>query len=225
MGDRYVITIDGPAGSGKTTAARGLARRLGIRYFSSGALYRAIAWLGKTAGIDLDDSAALIGRLRDVNLETREVGGEVHLLLDGKDLTAELARNDISREVYRVADPPEIRREVGRLAHELNAGVSFVTEGRDQGTEVFPEARAKFYLDARPEVRAERRRVELEKLGERVSAEEVLRQIVERDGRDRTRKVGALRRASGAIDLDNSDLDPQETVERLFELVRERLKD
>jgi len=223
MRDHYLVTIDGPAGSGKTTAAQGLARRLGISYFNSGALYRAIAWLGLSSDIDLDDTSGLLERLRRTRFQTCEVDGAEHLFLDGRDVTGELFRNEISREVYRVADPPEIRREVGKLAHELNAGRSFVTEGRDQGTEVFPEADVKFYLDARPEVRAERRRLELEQRGEKISAEELLRQILERDERDRTRKIGALRRADDAIHLDNSGLDREETVDRMVKLVKERL--
>lgn len=224
MSDRYIITIDGPAGSGKSTAARGLARRLGISYFNSGALYRAITWMGLDAGMDLDDAPALIERLGRVRIELRDLDGTERLFLDGRDVTDGLFENKISREVHRVADPPTIRREVGRLAHELNAGRSFVTEGRDQGTEVWPEAQVKFYLDARPEVRAQRRRLDLEKRGERIRQEEVLRQILERDGRDRARKVGRLRRADDAIYVDNSDLDVEETIERLLELTRERLE-
>jgi len=224
MSDRHIITIDGPVGSGKSTAARGLAQKLGIRYFNSGALYRAIAWMGLDAGIDLDDTAALLTRLGQAKVEMREVAGETHLFLDGRDIMGEVFRNEISLEVHRVADPPTIRREVGRLAHELTAGWSFVTEGRDQGTEVWPEAQLKFYLDARPEVRAERRRLELEKRGEKVSLDDVLRQILERDERDRTRKVGALRRADDAIYVDNSDLDIEETVDRLFELASGRMR-
>jgi cytidylate kinase len=223
MPDYYMVTIDGPAGSGKTTAAQGLARRLGIKYFNSGALYRAVAWMGLNSGIDLDDSSALLGRLKRTRVETREVDGVEHVFLDGRDVTVELFKNEISREVYRVADPAEIRREVGKLAHKLNADRSFVTEGRDQGTEVFPEADVKFYLDARPEVRAERRRVELEQRGEKISGEELLRQILERDERDRTREIGALRRAPDAICLDNSDVGREETVDRMVKLVKDRL--
>jgi len=223
MSDRVIITIDGPAGSGKTTAARGLARRLGIRYFSSGALYRAITWMGMDVGIDLDDTDALIARLRETTVTTRDVDGREHLFLDGRDVSDQLFQNVISREAYRVANPPALRREVGRLAHELNAGQSFVTEGRDQGTEVFPEATVKFYLDARAEVRAERRRRELAERGEPVDEDALLREITERDERDRTRPVGALRAASDAIVVDNSDLDQDETVARLYQLVRDRL--
>lgn len=223
MPDHYIVTIDGPAGSGKTTAAQGLARRLGIKYFNSGALYRAVAWLGLSAGIDLGDTPRLLARLKRTRIETREVDGKERLLLDGRDVTEELSRNEISREVYRVADPAEIRREVGNLAHRLNASRSFVTEGRDQGTEVFPEAAVKFYLDARPEVRAERRRLELEGRGERISREAVLRQILERDARDRGRKIGALRRTDEAVYLDDSDLSREETVERMVGVVKERL--
>ena len=98
-----------------------------------------------------------------------------------------------------------------------------MAEGRDQGTEVFPEARVKFYLDARPEVRAERRQLDLESRGEKISRETVLRQILERDGRDRTRKVGALRRAPDAIYLDNSQLDIDQTAERLFAIAKQHL--
>ncbi|HUV38738.1 MAG TPA: (d)CMP kinase [Planctomycetota bacterium] len=224
MSDRYIITIDGPAGSGKTTAARGLARRLGVKYFSSGALYRAIAWLGMRHGIDLDDTDTVLERLRSSRIALVEADGRERVCVDGEDVTDALSRNTISLEVHRVADPPAIRAEVGRLAHELNAGRSFVTEGRDQGTEVFPEATVKFYLDARPEVRAERRRRELESRGERVPAAKLLDEILERDRRDRERKVGALRMADDAVRVDNSDLDCDETVERLYDICTSRLE-
>ena len=223
MSDRYIITIDGPAGSGKTTAARGLARKLGISYFSSGALYRATAWLAMQAGIDLDDTEAVLERLQATTITLNDRGGREHLLIDGEDVTDALSRNEISLAVHRVADPPAIRREVGRLAHRLNAGRSFVTEGRDQGTEVFPEATVKFYLDARPEVRAERRRLELASRGEPIAADTLLKEIVARDRRDRERKVGTLRAAPDAVHVDNSDLDEEDTVLQLHELCRERL--
>ena len=166
MSENYIITIDGPAGSGKSTAARGVARRLGIRYFNSGAIYRAIACLAMKHGIPLAETDSVVARVRRTKFETRNVVGAERMFLDDEDVTDRLFQNEISRQVYLVADPPAIRREVGRLARELNAGTSFVTEGRDQGTEVFPEARVKFYLDARPEKRAERRRLELESRGE-----------------------------------------------------------
>ncbi len=223
MGKRDIITIDGPAGSGKSTAARGLAGRLGIRYFNSGALYRAIAHLAASRGVDLADTRGVVELVRRTKFETRSVDGTEHVFLDGADVTEKLFQNDISRRVYLVADPPEIRREVGRLARELNAGTSFVTEGRDQGTEVFPEARVKFFLDARAEVRAERRRAELEGRGEAVSREELLKQILERDRRDRSRPVGALRPAADAVVLDNSDMTVDGTVEALYRLALAKL--
>ncbi len=223
MSEHYIITIDGPAGSGKSTAARGLARRLSIRYFNSGALYRAIACLAIRRGIPLVDTEAIVAQVRRTRFETRSVDGAEHVFLDGEDVTDALFQNEISRQVYLVADPPAVRREVGRLARELNAGTSFVTEGRDQGTEVFPEARVKFFLDARPEERAERRRIDLEARGERLTHEELLRQILERDRRDRSRPVGALRPAADAIRVDNSDFTPEQTAETLFRLAREKL--
>jgi len=224
MREHYIITIDGPAGSGKSTAAQGLARRLGIRYFNSGALYRAIACLARRDGIALEDARAIVETARRTKFETRTVEGAERVFLDGEDVTDRLFHNDVSREVWKVADPPEIRREVGRLARELNAGVSFVTEGRDQGTEVFPEARVKFYLDARPEVRAERRRLELEARGQTLAREEILKQILERDHRDRSRPVGALRPAPDAMVVDDSDLTAEETARTLWALAKEKLR-
>jgi cytidylate kinase len=222
MSDYDIITIDGPAGSGKSTAARALARRLRITYFSSGALYRAIVYLGIRDGIDLDDTAVLLKRLGEVRIETRTVDGDEHVFLDGEDVHASLFANEISRQVFHVADPPTLRREVGRLAHELTSGRSFVTEGRDQGTDVFPEATVKFYLDAQPEERARRRWAELRSRGENVSEAEVLRQVTERDRRDLARPVGALKKAADAIVVDNSELTVDETVDRLYELVKNR---
>lgn len=222
MSDYDIITIDGPAGSGKSTAARALARRLRVTYFNSGALYRVIVYMGIRDGIALEDTAALLKRLGEVRIETRTVGGDEHVFLDSEDVHARLFANEISRQVFHVADPPALRREVGRLAHELTAGRSFVTEGRDQGTEVFPEATVKFYLDARPDERARRRWAELRSRGENVPEGKVLRQVVERDRRDLTRPVGALKKAADAIVVDNSELTVDETVDRLYELVKSR---
>jgi cytidylate kinase len=225
MADPVIITIDGPAGSGKSTAARGLARRLGIRYFNSGALYRAVTWLGMEDGIDLDDSVRLLDRLSSVRIETHDTVEGERLLIDGCDVTGKLFQNEISRQVYHVADVLPIRRAVGRLARRLNEDVSFVAEGRDQGTIVFPEADVKFYLDAHPDERADRRWKELRERGEDVPRETVLREIRERDRRDFSRPVGPLKKPDDAIVVDNSQMTLEETVERLFELTRRRLSE
>lgn len=225
MKAHYIITIDGPAGTGKSTAAPALARKLEFRFFGSGSLYRAIAWMSLDAGISLDDSEAIVKHLRLAHISMKEVDGRDRVYVDGRDVTDALFDNRISQVVYKVADPPIIRREASRLAREMTRDTSFVTEGRDQGSVVFPDADIKFYLDASLEARAERRWKELQIKGDSTSLDEVRRQIGERDGRDRGREVGALRQPEDAIYVDNSDITLDETIERLYDLATERLKD
>ncbi len=225
MSAHYIITIDGPAGTGKSTAAPALARRLGFRFFGSGSFYRAIAWMSLDAGITLDDSEAIVKHLRLAHVTMEEVDGRDRVYVDGRDVTDALFDNRISQVVYKVADPPIIRREASRLAREMTSGTSFVTEGRDQGTVVFPDADIKFYLDAGLEARAERRWRELQVKGDNTSLDEVRRQISERDERDRGREIGALTQPKDAIYVDNSDMTLEETIERLYDLASERLKD
>jgi len=204
-----VITIDGPAGAGKSTVARRLAQELGFRFLDTGAMYRAFTWAALERGVNLKDPAALVRLIQGSALEFER--GRV--LLDGWDITDEIRAERITKNAAFLADPPPVRAELVRLQREIGRAGGLVTEGRDQGTVVFPDAEHKFYLDASIDVRAGRRLKELEQRGEVAAG--VREGIAERDERDRKREVGALRIPEGAIKVDTSNRSVDEVVAEL----------
>ena len=210
--DRVIITIDGPAGAGKSTIARKVAKRLGLRFLDTGAMYRAFTWKALEAGIDLRDVPAMADLVRS---STLVLEGE-RVVLDGRDISREIRAERVTAASRHAADPPELRAEIVRLQRDFGKAGGLVTEGRDQGSDVFPEADYKFHLDASIEERARRRRQELEGRGEAVDFEALKRSIEERDERDRRRPVGALRKAADAIEIDTSAMDPEQVVEAIL---------
>jgi cytidylate kinase len=213
-----IVTIDGPAGAGKSSVARALARRLGFRFLDTGAMYRAVALAALERGVDLQDPAALADLLPHVQLELR--GTQV--LLGGDDVTEAIRRPEVTQAVRYVADNLAVRRHLSVLQRQAAADGSIVTEGRDQGTAVFPDAQCKFYLTASPHERARRRYRELSAQGFDTSENEVLEQQTLRDRLDRDRPVGRLERAEDAIELCTDGLTVDEVIDRLEALVRQR---
>jgi CMP/dCMP kinase len=214
-----IVTIDGPAGSGKSTAARALAERIGFAFLDTGAMYRAVALEALTRGLDLDDFEAVAQLARKMTIEA--LGPVVRV--DGRDVTAAIRTPDVTSAASRVAAIPDVRAALVRMQRKAAEGLDVVSEGRDQGTVVFPDAECKFYVTAAPEVRARRRLLELQEAGEQISFEDLLRQIVERDTRDKTREAAPLRAADDAIRIDTSDLSQDEAVSRMETIVRERM--
>lgn len=210
-----VITIDGPAGSGKSTAARLLAERLGFAFLNTGAMYRAVGLAALRAEIDPDDHERLGELARGLRIEAFD--GRV--VADGVDIAAEIADPVVSTAASKVAVCPAVREAL--VAEQRRAGESrdLVTEGRDQGTVVFPEAALKVFLTASPETRARRRIAELPA---GPTFEEVLAEIVARDDRDANRAVGPLRPAADAVLFDSSDKTIAEVVDYLEVLARTR---
>ena len=212
------VAIDGPVGSGKSTVARRLAERLGFLYIDTGAMYRAATWKAMQSGVDLNDYSA-VARLIDRTEIRLDRSGDA-VWCDGRDVREEIRRPEVSRATSPVADNPAVRRRLVELQQKMGEHGGVVMEGRDIGTVVFPDADVKVYLDASPEVRAERRTSELRAAGVDVDYEETLRDLIERDRRDRSRPVGALRIAEGAIVLDSTRLTVEEVVERIERYVR-----
>jgi cytidylate kinase len=212
-----IVTIDGPAGSGKSTAARGLAKRLQFDFLDTGAMYRAVAWKCLQLSIDLHDERAVAecAHTMKLTLDRQQVS------VDGRDVTLEIRQPDVSRGSSIVASHPTVRRELAARQREYARGRHIVTEGRDQGTAVFPHAECKFYVTAAPEERAARRQREHPQSAE--SYDEILRQIRERDERDKTRTIDPLRAADDAIHIDTTGLDPEAVLDRLEAIVRERM--
>lgn len=211
-----IITIDGPAGAGKSSAARALAKRLGFCFLDTGAMYRAVALAGLRQAVNWsqpDELAALAERL------TIEVAGE-RTLLEGEDVTEAVRASDVTAVTRHAADNPQVRERLGRLQRRTAAGKDIVTEGRDQGTVVFPEAECKVFLTASPEERARRRLHDLSALGEPADFEDVLAAIKRRDREDSTRPVGRLLRAPDAIELCTDGKTLEEVVVRLEAMVK-----
>jgi cytidylate kinase len=208
-----LIAIDGPAGAGKSTVARALARRLGVTYLDSGAMYRGVALAALHTGTSLDDAEAL-GRL--AHEVTIQLDGE-RVLLDEEDVTDGIRAPEVSAAASRVSVHPEVRDAMVTRQRALIAAADHVAEGRDIGTVVSPDASLKVFLTASDDERARRRAVET---GEH--QRDVLLAQAERDARDRDRKHGALKPAPDAIVLDTTGLEVDEVVDRIVELASER---
>ena len=216
-----IVTIDGPAGSGKSTAARGLAQRLGFDYIDTGAMYRAVAHSCLASDIDTTDRASVTERAAELRIGFD--GQDV--LLDGVNISTALRSPSISEAASRVAQHPGVRAEMVRQQQAMVRERDMGTEGRDQGTEVFPDAECKFFLEASAEVRAVRRQEELLARGVEVPLKETLEQIRQRDHRDRTREISPLRPADDAIVIDSSELTADGVLDRFEAHVRQCLED
>jgi cytidylate kinase len=216
-----IVTIDGPAGSGKSTAAKGLAARLGFRFLDTGALYRVTAYECLRAGVDANDEAAAV-RVADA-IDVRFDGDRVFSA--GTDVTAEIRTPAVTEAASVVARFADVRQAMDRRQRELAVGQNIVTEGRDQGTVVFPGAQCKFFLVADAEERAARRKREMETQGHSIALDELTVQIKDRDRRDADRPVAPLKAATDAINVETSRLKADEVIDLLEQTVRERLAD
>ncbi len=214
-----IITIDGPAGAGKSTAAQALARRLGFDFLDTGAMYRAVALAALEAGLDLQDQTAF-GRLMDALVLEMPPG---RVLLNGKDVSIEIRTEKVTRATGAVADSPAVRRRLGEMQRTIAAGRRLVTEGRDQGTVVFPDALCKFFLSAAVEERARRRQAEMAARGETVELAVLLPMIEARDRRDAARELAPMVAAADAVVVDGTGLSLDEVVNRMEAEVLRRL--
>jgi cytidylate kinase len=211
-----IVTIDGPAGSGKSSAAKALARRLGFEFLDTGAMYRAVTLAALRAGLDLHDHAALAHLVANLVLDMPPG----HVLLNGEDVTAAIRTPEVTAATSPVADSRPVRQHLAGLQRAIAAGRDMVCEGRDQGTVVFPDAARKFFLKADPVERARRRQREMEARGHAVEFDAVLRAQEERDRRDAARDLAPMVPAADAILLDSTHLPMAEVVDLMEREVR-----
>lgn len=211
-----IVTIDGPAGAGKSTAARQLAARLGCRFLDTGAMYRSVVWSALRAGVEWSNTEQLERLANDLRIEFP--GGTVWV--NGQDVTEAIRSPQVTSAVHYVADEPRVRARLVALQRRIAATGDFVTEGRDQGTVAFPDATCKIFLSASPQERARRRVCELLAKGQEADFEVILAQQKDRDERDAARPVGALKKAVDAVEVNTDQLSIDEVVTRLEQIVR-----
>lgn len=215
---RMIVTLDGPAGAGKSSTARELARRLGWCYMDTGAMYRAVALVATRRGIPLDDESQLAAVATTIEIHFEH--GKV--FVDREEVTAEIRTEANTAATRPVANAPLVRGAMKQMQRQMAAGRDVVTEGRDQGSEVFPQAELKVFLTASPEERARRRLAEELAKGREVTLEEILASQQDRDHGDTHREVGAMRQADGAELLDTDGMDREAVLAVLLAWVDSR---
>jgi cytidylate kinase len=221
---RIVVTIDGPAGAGKSTVAKQLARRLGYRLLDTGAIYRAVALTAHKRGTAWSDAEACAAIARDLDIRFDFVGDKNHVFLSGEDVSSAIRTPVVSQGASQVSAHPPVRAALLDLQRRLGAGGGVVVEGRDTGTVVFPKAEAKFFLTATEEERARRRVAELTATGAAVDYQKTLSEIRERDARDASRDVAPMKPAEDAVLVDSSTQTIEQVVESLAQLVETRAR-
>lgn len=219
-----VVAIDGPAGAGKSTVARLVARELGFQYLDTGAMYRAATWWAIHANIDLNNPQSVAEHTKKMSLKLTPSENGMQVEVGGNNITQEIRTPEITKVIYKLDENPEVRAHLVYLQRLFALQYPTVAEGRDMCTVVFPKARCKFFLDAQPEVRAQRRQKELEQRNIYIPLDELLKEIIERDKRNIEREHSPLRKADDAILIDTSYMTIEDVCKKIVEISRERLQ-
>ncbi|MTI67791.1 MAG: (d)CMP kinase [Firmicutes bacterium] len=213
-----VIAIDGPAGAGKSTIAKILAKRLNIIYIDTGAMYRAFTYKFLKNNKSIEDKEAIKEMLDNTEIDFRNN----HIFLDGKIVDNEIRKNKVSKNVSNIAKIKEVREKLVLLQRKIANNKSVVMDGRDIGSNVFPDADYKFFINASAQERGTRRYKELEKKGTSIKLENIINEIKQRDKIDSTRKLAPLTKTEDAIEINTTDLTIEETIEKVLSNIRER---
>ncbi len=220
----YAIAIDGPAGSGKSTMARRVAKDLGFVYVDTGAIYRTVGYHMDFYGIGPKDTDGITRLIGDVNIVIEyDADGLQHMILNGRDVTEEIRTPEMSKIASVISAQKVVRDYLLDMQRQLARTHNVVMDGRDIGTVVLPGADVKIFLTADPEVRARRRFDELTAKGEKVQYEKVLQDLIARDEQDKNRKIAPLRPAKDAVHLDTTDLDIEQAAAAMESIIKEKL--
>ena len=217
----FIIAIDGPAGSGKGTVTKLIAKKLGLVNIDTGAAYRSVALESINQNIKLEEEDKIINMLDNINIEFRNEHGKDLIYLNGEDVTDKIRQKDVSKIVSPISAIKEVRFKLNDIFRKIAKNQDVLMEGSDIGTYVFPNASLKIYLDASPEERAKRRYIQNQKKGIQMSYEEIVENIKTRDKIDMQKEIGALKKADDAIYIDSTNLTIEEVVEKIIKKANE----
>lgn len=217
------IAIDGPGGAGKSTLAKGLAKKLGFAYVDTGAIYRTVGFAARQRGIAPDDASAVSAMLKDIKVEARFEGGRQDMYLDGEFLGDRIREHEISHYASAVSAIPAVREYLFDMQRSIADENNVIMDGRDIGTVILPDAQLKIFLTATAEERAERRTRELEEKGQKADYAQILADIKERDERDSSRAIAPLKAADDAILFNNSGYTPEQSLSEALAIVKDKL--
>ncbi|MDU8925167.1 (d)CMP kinase [Pasteurellaceae bacterium LIM206] len=223
MNKNIVITVDGPSGAGKGTLCYALAEKLGFNLLDSGAIYRVTALAALKQRVALDNEAALAELARGLSIRFEPRQGEVQIILDGENVSAQIRTQEVAAAASKVAVFPQVRAALLQRQRDFATGEGLIADGRDMGTIVFPQAQVKLFLDAGAEERAKRRLKQLQNKGINGNFAQILTEIKDRDYRDRNRAVAPLKPAEDALLLDSTELSIDEVIARALAYIRQRL--
>jgi cytidylate kinase len=215
-----VVTIDGPAGAGKSTVARRVAEVLGFAYLNTGAMYRAATWNAMHRGVDLDNPGSLAAATQAMDLDLRDDQGVQRVIVDGQDISEAIRTPEVTREIYHLDRSPDVRTHLVEIQRACAAKGPTVVEGRDMGTVVFPHAKCKVFLVADLVERTRRRMADLKNTGDEMDFETLSKEIAERDHKDSTRAIAPLCQADDAHVLDTTSMSIEAVAEAIVDLAR-----
>ena len=220
----FIVAIDGPAGAGKGTITKLVGEKKNLIYIDTGALYRCVTLYMIRNKISLDDTDKIKEFLNKINIELKKEDNEDLVFLNGEDVTKLIREKEVNELVSQVSHVIEVRENITNLSRKIAEGKNIIMEGRDIGTNVFPNADVKIYLDATPEERARRRMKQNQEKGIDIPYDEILKNIIYRDNNDKTSNVAPLKQAEDAFYIDSSDMPIEKVVDKVIEIIETKIK-
>lgn len=220
----FIVAVDGPAGSGKGTITKKIAEEMNLTSIDTGAMYRSVTLAMLEANIKVDQIEKITKLLEQINIEFKRFGNEQKIFLNGKDVSLEIRTKKVNENVSQVSAIGIVRTKMAELQREMAKSIDVIMEGRDIGTNVFPNADVKIYLDATPEERAKRRYIQNKDNGIEMSYEEILENVKKRDFIDSTREIAPLKKAKDAIYIDSSNMSIEEVVNEIKNIISNKRK-